>query len=179
MDKHLKTTGKTTLQIRPARPSDAKALASYAKRTLASAEHLITKPQEYRYSPLRQRFAVARKCACPDETHFIAITRDGIIGSIECWTDHRSRVRHSTTFTMSVHEAYRGTGVGKKLLLHFINWVQNHPRLERIELHVHADNAAALALYQSVGFTLEGTRACAIRYEDGRVIDDHIMALWP
>lgn len=70
-------------------------------------------------------------------------------------------------------------GIGKALLNHFIAWVKKHPTLERIELHVHSDNRSAITLYETTGFQLEGTRRSAVKYEDGRVVDDHIMALWP
>ena len=48
--------------------------------------------------------------------------------------------------------------------------------LERLELNVLADNHRAVKLYESVGFVLEGTRRGAFRFEDGRVVDDHMMA---
>lgn len=140
---------------------------------------MITRPEEFRASNIRQRFWLARKSVNPDETCLVAVHGDEIVGMLECWTDRRRRVRHSTTIAMSVHAGFRKRGIGKKLLLHFTDWVQKHPRLERIELHVHADNDAALALYRAVGFTLEGTRRSVVRYENGTLVDDHIMAFWP
>lgn len=57
--------------------------------------------------------------------------------------------------------------------------VKDHPKLQKIELHVHADNKAALQLYESMGFVHEGIRKRAIQYQDGRIVDDILMALWP
>lgn len=45
-----------------------------------------------------------------------------------------------------------------------------------VELHVHADNLRAIALYEKVGFVREGMARGAIRI-DGRYIDSVLMAL--
>ena len=165
--------------IRAARPSDAARLNAYIRTIYEEGTGMITRVEEFRASNLRQRFWLARKNINPEEICLLAIAGGEIVGMIECWTDRRARVRHSTTFAMSVRADRRKHGIGKKLLLHFCDWVQKHPRLERIELHVHADNEAAMALYRSVGFVLEGTRRGVVRYEDGSTVDDHIMAFWP
>tara|TARA_R110002096_G_scaffold46517_2_gene124113 strand:+ start:546 stop:875 length:330 start_codon:yes stop_codon:yes gene_type:complete len=109
----------------------------------------------------------------------LAVSEEQIIGMLENWTDRRKRVIHSTCFALSVKEGFQRMGIGKALLNHFIAWVKKHPTLERIELHVHSDNRSAITLYETTGFQLEGTRRSAVKYEDGRVVDDHIMALWP
>lgn len=173
------TPDQKPITIRAARPSDAAALNAYVRAIYTEGTGMITRPREFRASTLRQRFWLARKGVNPDETCLLAFEDDTIVGMLECWTDKRQRVRHSTTIAMSVHAGFRKRGIGKKLLLHFADWVQKHARLERIELHVHADNLAALALYRSIGFVLEGTRRGVIRYEDGTFTDDHIMAFWP
>lgn len=166
-------------EIRDARPSDAKAMVAYQRRIFSDARHLVTSPDEYRVGPWRQRFWIARKATSRLECCLVATQGDDIVAMLDSWTDRRRRVTHSTSFGMSVANGWRCKGLGKKLLSHFIAWVQKHPTLERIELHVHADNTHAIKLYTQLGFQFEGTRKGAIRYEDGRVVDDHIMALWP
>jgi putative acetyltransferase len=165
--------------LREARSSDAGPLNEYIRETFADANHLITRAAEFRMGRWRQRFWIARKQSSPYEICLLATSGDKIVGMLDSWTDRRHRVRHSTCFAMSVAKDWRGRGVGKKLLLHFTEWVQKHKILERIELHVHSDNLAAIALYRAVGFQEEGIRKNAVRYEDGRTVDDHIMALWP
>ena len=49
---------------------------------------------------------------------------------------------------------------------------------EKIELSVYATNAPARALYERVGFVLEGTRVRG-RKVDGRYDDVHMMAWFP
>ena len=165
--------------LRQAVPGDARPLNHYIRHTFATAHHLITREDEFKMGLLRQRRWIARKKAHPLETCLLAIGDDGIIGMLDSWCDARARVRHVTSFAMSVAEGHRRRGIGRSLLREFCAWVHNHDTLEKIELHVHSDNTAAIALYTDLGFTVEGRRARAVRYEDGREITDHLMALWP
>lgn len=165
--------------IREAKPSDNKTLNSYIRETYKSSTHLITRPTEFRQGAWKQRHWISKKLTSPVETCILAVSEEQIIGMLENWTDRRKRVTHCTCFALSVKEDFRRKGVGKALLQHFIAWVKKHPTLERIELHVHSDNQAAITLYETIGFQLEGLRRSAVKYEDGRVVDDHIMAFWP
>lgn len=173
------TVKKPNIEIREAKPSDAGDLNRYIKEIFATSDHLITRPDEFTSGTIKQRFWIARKATNPVETCLIALQDGDIIGMLDNWTDRRKRITHSTCFAMSVAEGYRCKGVGYRLLQHFIDWVHNHPSLTRVELHVHSDNKHAMKLYERCGFELEGTRRGVVRYEDGRVVDDHIMALWP
>lgn len=165
--------------IREAKTKDAAALNNYVRQSFTTARHLITKPTEFRMGVWRQRYWIARKQTNPYEICLIATVNDKIVGMLECWTDRRKRVKHTTGFAMSVDPAYQGRGIGKLLLQKYIDWVRDHKHIERIELHVHSDNAPALTLYKKMGFKSEGVRQGAVRYEDGRIVDDILMALWP
>lgn len=165
--------------IRQAKPSDARALNRYIRYIFGVSRHLITRPEEFGTGIFKQRWWIAGKAANPLETCLISVGNGQITGMLDSWTDSRARVSHVTTFAMSVHPEWQRHGIGEALLQEFITWVQKNKRLEKIELHVHADNAPALALYKKLGFQTEGTRRDAIRYSAGRTVDDVLMALWP
>ncbi|MFC3050739.1 GNAT family N-acetyltransferase [Kordiimonas pumila] len=169
----------TKTQITVAKPAQAKQLNAYIHEIFATSNHLITHASEYRMGPWRRRRWIARKLVNSEEICLLAVNNGDIVGMIDCWTDRRKRVTHSTCFAMSVKSGWRCKGVGSLLLRHFIEWVKAHPVLERIELHVHSDNSHAITLYKNFDFQVEGTRKRVVKYEDGRVVDDHIMALWP
>ncbi|UTW54249.1 GNAT family N-acetyltransferase [Kordiimonas sp. SCSIO 12610] len=168
-----------SIHIREATPKDAKALNAYIRLIFETSEHLITSPEEFRQPPWKQRMWIARKNTNTNETCIIALKDDKIVGMLDNWTDRRKRVKHVTTFATSVHPDYRGQGIARKLLNEFIDLVRLHPTLEKIELHVHADNISAIGLYEKMGFLREGIRSRAIKYQDGRVVDDILMAIWP
>jgi len=170
---------KQTVEIREAQTADARALNRYMQTVFATAHHLITRPTEYRRGFFKQRLWISKKRVNPVEICLIAVSNGEIIGMLDSWTDRRRRISHVTAFGMSVAESHQNQGVGRALLAHFIDWVKAHSSLTRIELHVHGDNLAAIGLYKASGFELEGIRKSAVHYEDGRKVDDHIMALWP
>lgn len=165
--------------IREAKVSDAGKLRRYGKLIYQTSDHLITQPDEFRTGLLKHRFWIAGKIANPYETCLVAENNGHISGMLENWTDRRTRVRHVTTFAMSVHPNWRKCGIGSALLKDFLQWTQDNPRIQKVELHVHATNTAALSLYSKHGFATEGRRAKAIQYDKNHFVDDIIMAYWP
>ncbi len=82
---------------------------------------------------------------------------------------------HVGDIGMGVHDGWTGRGIGRALLAALVDTADRWLGLRRLELTVFADNAPAIALYRSAGFTLEGThRGFALR--DGMLVDAHSMA---
>ncbi len=76
--------------------------------------------------------------------------------------------------TLAVAPESRRLGLGRKLVARFL--YQARLRLaDRAFLEVAADNAAALALYDSAGFRAEGRRAGYYATPDGARIDAVVM----
>lgn len=90
---------------------------------------------------------------------------------------HRKSGRqgHVAVLGIGIHDDWTGQGIGRRLLVELIDIADNWLGLKRLELEVYTDNAAAIALYRSLGFAIEGRgRATALR--DGVLVDDYRMA---
>jgi putative acetyltransferase len=75
----------------------------------------------------------------------------------------------------SARKAYQGQGVGTALLAALLDLADNWLGLRRLELQVYTDNAAAVRLYETFGFLIEGTaRQLALR--GGVYVDAYSMA---
>ena len=74
------------------------------------------------------------------ENSFVAICSEAVVGYILC--DKESII------SFSIEEKFRGKGVGRQLLQHCLNTLN-----EKVELHVRVTNSNAIKLYKSVGFT--------------------------
>lgn len=107
--------------------------------------------------------------------HFIAILDGKIVG----WCDislgsDRAVHQHCGTMGMGVLKPYRGMGIGRRLLVAAIDAAGK--KFQRIQLSVRETNTNARALYEKMGFILEGT----LRKEwhtNGVYYDTHVMAL--
>jgi RimJ/RimL family protein N-acetyltransferase len=82
---------------------------------------------------------------------------------------------HVARLGMGLLKDYRGCGIGTRLLSACLRQAQDTP-LEKVELQVFTDNAAAIALYKKLGFQPEGCKHRG-RKIDGQYQDIMLMAL--
>lgn len=66
--------------------------------------------------------------------------------------------------TMVVHPSFQGKKIGRTILTIFLEEVgRNRPEIGRVELIARESNEKAIALYQSMGFLIEGRLEMRIR----------------
>ncbi|MGA7196745.1 GNAT family N-acetyltransferase [Roseiarcus sp.] len=106
---------------------------------------------------------------------FVALAAGEVVG----WCDVRRHFfpahAHRGTLGMGIVPAYRGRGLGARLLNATLEAAFD-AGFVRVELNVHADNGRAIALYDRVGFVREGTQRDAV-FVDGEYRDAIAMAL--
>jgi putative acetyltransferase len=108
-------------------------------------------------------------------TNLVAVRGDEVVGQLTLEAFQHPRRRHVATFGMGVKGSARQLGVGSALVGTAIDVCEKWINISRIEIEVYTDNAAAIALYSSHGFVIEGTcRRYAFR--DGQFVDAHVMA---
>jgi len=82
-----------------------------------------------------------------------------------------------TDLTIAVHPRMHGHGIGSRLFAElFAHAALLDPPVTRIELVARTGNAAAIRLYERLGFRAEGRFHGRVRLPDGRVEDDIPMA---
>jgi putative acetyltransferase len=111
----------------------------------------------------------------PDEHRLVAVIDGRVVGHLGVHVERRARRRHCASMGMAVHDDYANQGVGSALMAAMLELTDNWLGIERLELTVFTDNAAAVHLYEKVGFVIEGTaRRYALRA--GEYVDAHYMA---
>jgi len=111
---------------------------------------------------------------------FMAVIQDAngeehIIGMAGLKVYDNPRTRHVAGVGIMVHAEYQRQGVGTRLMEALLDIADNWLMLVRVELTVFVDNVPAIAMYEKLGFVIEGIkRAEAIR--NGRYIDTYMMA---
>ena len=104
-----------------------------------------------------------------DEAFFVlgAWDHDALIGAIACERDPRLKVRHIGHLVgMMVRAEARGRGVGRALLEACVARARRVPGLEMLTLTVTSTNAAAVALYEAIGFKPYGRLVHAMKLGD-------------
>ena len=76
-----------------------------------------------------------------------------------------------------MHPKFHGQGLGRKIFTHLLEEIKNHhPEIVRVELFVRSNNPKAIALYQKLGFEIEGYLKCRTSSSSGSLESDVIMA---
>ncbi|MFC4713528.1 GNAT family N-acetyltransferase [Planococcus dechangensis] len=105
---------------------------------------------------------------------FIACEEHQVLGYLIVQHETPQRISHRAYIVAGVYSDSRGKGVGKALFSHMISWAKS-VQLHRLELTVIAENTSAVALYQNMGFEIEGVKRDSLLVNDGYV-DEYYMA---
>lgn len=104
--------------------------------------------------------------------------RDGfVLGELHASTPEPAVFAHVLgDLTIAVHPLAQGRGVGRALFTRLLAIVRDErPEVSRIELYVRESNVRGRALYESLGFVVEGRLRLRVRGVDGVLEDDLVM----
>jgi ribosomal protein S18 acetylase RimI-like enzyme len=104
--------------------------------------------------------------------HLVALADDEVVAWCDLRLKAAATLRHSAVLGMGIVAEHRHRGLGRRLLVETLARAHG---LRRIELIVRADNSAAIGLYRSCGFEVEGTCRSYLRH-DGAEYDALLMA---
>jgi ribosomal-protein-alanine N-acetyltransferase len=98
--------------------------------------------------------AFVRELAAPHNHYVAARTADELIGYGGISRLGRTPPFEYEVHTIGIDPAYQGRGIGRRLLDELLKFAGDAV----VHLEVRTDNAPAIALYRSVGFTQVGVR---------------------
>ena len=151
--------------VRPARPSDTRAMAELFAAVAAERDGIATEPPV----DLEERTAVFTRTVSGS---IVAVAGGRVVGLL-----HVEASRHGFgEIGMAVDRAWRGRGVGSALVRTAIDWARG-AGLHKLCLEVFPHNAAGIALYRRAGFTEEGRRVAQYRRASGELWDSIVMGL--
>jgi len=106
--------------------------------------------------------------------YFIAQHERTDIGFAAIQGHAASEMAHLASCSVALREQWQGRGFGKKILKDLEEWSMDHELL-RIEACVGFDNRAALLLFGTTGYRVEGIRKSAFM-RNGKLKDGFYMA---
>ena len=96
-----------------------------------------------------------------------------LVGLAGVGRETANKLRHKASVRgMYMSPSQRGKGGGRLLLEHALAFAASLEGVRQVTLSVTADNAAALALYKALGFTVYGHEPDALLV-DGKLYDDY------
>lgn len=137
---------------------DAAAVLAYLRRVGAESSFLsfgeegppITEPEE--------RVVLARMAVTENTLTVIAEWQGEIVGYLTFSGGNRRRTRHAGEFGITVALQCQGIGLGRRLMALLLDWAAAGGIIRKINLLVRPDNHRAIALYESLGFEIEGRK---------------------
>ena len=160
--------------IRDALPEDAAALLLLRKAIFSETNFMLYSPGEYSASPEELSAQIAKINISGYSRSLLAEIDGTLIGFVGVTGSPIRRLRHSAQIVVGVLRSHWRQGVGRALLTEAIRWAPT-AGLSRLELFVMSKNMSAIALYEQLGFRIEGSRRHAYII-DGTPVDDRLMA---
>lgn len=133
----------------------------------AAADAFTSTPEERVHEPLS--WWVARIADPKGLSHvFGAFLDDALVGTVALEFAAKPKTRHKAhLIAMFVAPAARGAGVGRALMQAAMRAAAQRPGMRLVTLTVTEGNAAAIALYESMGFSIFGVEPMAIATPQG------------
>lgn len=109
------------------------------------------------------------------QTAYVAIAEAGIRGMYKLGANYPDRGAHVASATYLVAPAAQGRGVGRALVGHSLLQARSRGFLAMQFNFVVSTNAAAVALYEKLGFVVVGTLPKAFRHRELGLVDAYVM----
>ena len=106
---------------------------------------------------------------------FVALSAGEVVGWCDVVRKARPVHAHGGVLGIALLPAFRGQGLGERLMLTALAAAKAFG-FRRVELTVRRDNANAIALYEKVGFEVEGCQRGAVQV-DGVFYDVTMMSV--
>jgi RimJ/RimL family protein N-acetyltransferase len=162
------------LQVREITLSDAENFGHLTQQVEMTSEFMLWEAGERKANPDQQRKMIERFSSDDNSTIFVAEEKGQLIGFLMAIGGNAKRNKHSVYIVVGILKDSRGKGVGTKLFEELEKWAFMH-KIHRLELTVVTRNVAGVALYQKMGFEIEGMKRDSL-FIDGEFADEYYMS---
>jgi RimJ/RimL family protein N-acetyltransferase len=162
------------VRIRPAIEEDAGPLLAYYAAVGAETPFLTFGAEGPGRGEAEERAFLASTRARDNQLALVAEHEGRIVGCLTFWGGARPRIRHAGEFGISIARSCWGIGLGRRLVELLLGWAERGGVVRKVNLRVRVDNLRAIALYEALGFMVEG-RATRDTLIDGVFHDTLIM----
>jgi RimJ/RimL family protein N-acetyltransferase len=166
----------TDVAIRRARGDDATALLPFWRRVGSETGYLTFGAEGPGTTEAQQRELLEHAVASDNGLALVAEDGGELVAVLTFSGGARPWTRHVGEFGITVVQSHWGRGIGRRLVAMLLEWAAGGGVVRKINLRVHPANTRAIALYESLGFAIEGrlTRETLV---DNEFFDCIVMGL--
>lgn len=159
--------------IRQIKVEDATALLEMQQQLDKETKFMLYEPGERTTTPDQESKKISDLLESGNSMMFVAETDGQIVGFLAAHGGWAIRNKHRAHLVIGILQQFTGQGIGTKLFTAMEQWARENG-ITRLELTVVTENAAAIALYQKMGFAIEGTKPHTM-IVDGAYQNEHMM----
>ena len=162
--------------VRKATKSDINSIVELYKQAAKTPDGIARTPDEIDHDLINEYFEKSAK-----QGLMLVIENpqnpQQLIAAIHCYKfDPECFLHMLGNLMLVVHPDFHSQGLGGKIFTHLLEEIKNHhPEIVRVELFVRSNNPKAIALYQKLGFAIEGYLKCRTASSFGSFESDIIM----
>jgi RimJ/RimL family protein N-acetyltransferase len=156
--------GGALVEIRPAEPRDAEALVELSRAVEGEEEGWLVGGPEWRDAGAARRYLRETRRR-RDRAVLVADGAGDIVGRLSLTRGRHPATAHVAALAVLVARKRRRQGIGRALMEAAEAWARDIG-VSKLELSVFAHNAAAIALYERLGYRREGLRHRHLRRRD-------------
>ena len=146
----------TPLVLRRARESDAGAVLAHLHLAGGETPFLSFGAEGPGLSEDDERDYLADTARSDNGIALLAEWRGEIVGCLTFNGGRRPRLRHVGELGISIARSCWGIGLGRRMMVEFLDWAAGTGIVRKVNLRVRVDNTRAITLYESLGFVTEG-----------------------
>lgn len=174
--KHLLKDGRDVV-LRSISPKDAQRMIEFVQASDTESRFLARELGEFTMTAEQERDFIAARLEDPRTLWLVAELDGQIIASCNAFPLRSlQRFRHRALLSVAVRKPFWRQGLARHMMAETLLWCKANG-FEQAELDVAADNEAAAALYESLGFETTGVYKNGFKYSDGTYSDGYFMWL--
>jgi putative acetyltransferase len=166
------------IQIRSALISEALDVLNTMIEIAEDSPYILSSADDFRKKTEAEEAAFIEKSINGKHSFFLVVIVDQkIIGTADFSNYRDSKRAHRGGLGISIHKAYRGEGIGKKVMEVIIDNARAFHSIEYIELDVMEENKAAFQMYKGLGFEVVHRTPQAYQLSEGNYTSNIMMRL--
>lgn len=162
------------LIVRNPTSQDAQRMIEVMRAVVAEGPYTLTEPDEFEWNVMNKRQDISESLRNPGQLALVAEVNGEVVGFLEFVNGRRRRTQHSGSLSIFIQHGFREIGIGSLLIKTLLKWARLAPLIEKVTLAVFSTNIRAIAVYQKLGFLVEGRCPRDMKI-DGEYVDSVLM----